>query len=479
MRREIVIRYIGDILLFNAAFLFIAFLISLFQGEDSAFSLFSSAVVCFILGLLPLVFVKRAGDLSIYESISIVTIGWFITCLFGSLPYMLWGGEFSFADSLFESISGYTTTGASILQDVEALPRGLLFWRASTHFIGGIGIVLFVLFILPNTISSKVLLNTELSELSRQHFKSRTKNTLKILVGVYMGLTVTLIGLLLLGGMNLFDSVCHSFSTIATGGFSTKNLSIAYYSNVYIEVVIMIFMLVSSIHFGLLYGTFTFRKDNIFTSPVVRSYIIIMLGGILLLTLKLHEKGIYGNWWEVLRFSSFQAISIASSTGFANTDSSYWPGFAKLLIIYLTIQGGMVGSTTGGVKFDRVFIFFKSIGKQVKLLRHPSAIALLRSHKTIISEQLELNTMVFIAVYLLIILINTLLLSFMDVDLMTSFSGVVATLSNCGPGFGEVYSMGNYNNIPEVGKFLLSLNMLLGRLEIFNIISLFFIRKWK
>jgi trk system potassium uptake protein TrkH len=479
MRREIVIRFIGNILIFNSVFLFISFVISLVLREPSTIPLLYSTLICLILGLFPLMFVPRGEQLTIYESVTIVSLGWFITCMVGALPYILWGGEFSLADTFFESVSGYTTTGASILVDVEALPKGLLFWRSSTHFIGGVGIVLFVLFILPQASSSRSLLNTELSELSRQHFKYRAKDVLKILVGVYMGLTIAEIILLKVAGMSLFDAICHSFATIATGGFSTKNLNIAYYHSVYIEVIIMVFMLVSAIHFGLLFNTFTFKKTNIFTSPVARSFVLIMFAGILLITLKLHQKGTYSSWWESLRYASFQAISLGSTTGFASANSEIWPGFAKLVIIYLTIQCGMVGSTAGGLKFDRVYIFFKSIGKQIKLMQHPSAIALVKSDKFTISEQLELNTIVFIVLYLSIILINTLLLSFMNVDLLTAFSGVVSTIGNCGPGFGKVYSLGNYNGIPDLGKFLLSINMLLGRLEIFNIISLFYIRKWK
>ncbi|HRZ76133.1 MAG TPA: potassium transporter TrkG, partial [Bacteroidales bacterium] len=251
MRTEVVIKYLGIILLVNAAMLFVAFLISVLLQETSTIPLLFSTLVCVILGIFPLIFVERVHDISFQEGLSIVVIGWTMTCIAGMLPYIMWGGEFSLVNAFFESVSGYTTTGSTILTDVEALPKGLLFWRASTHWLGGIGIVAFVLLILPKSRNPRLkLMNVEISEIARQNFRYTTRRVLGMLAGVYLLLTLAETLLLNLAGMGLFDSIAHSFATIATGGFSTRNLSVAYYDSLAIEIIIVVFMVLSGMHFG-------------------------------------------------------------------------------------------------------------------------------------------------------------------------------------------------------------------------------------
>ncbi len=239
MRAEIIVRYLGSVLLLNAVFLLIAAFISLFLGEPSTGELFFSAFFCIILGIFPIIFVPKTDELSFTEGMVIVVAGWVVTCIMGALPYLLWGGEFTLANAIFESVSGYTTTGSSILTNVEALPKGMLFWRSSTHFIGGVGVIYFALLILPQSASSRVILfHTETSDYSRKNFMNNSRQIVKILGVVYLGLTLAETILLWIAGMPLFDSLNHSFATIATGGFSVKNLSIGYYNNVAIEVII-------------------------------------------------------------------------------------------------------------------------------------------------------------------------------------------------------------------------------------------------
>lgn len=283
----------------------------------------------------------------------------------------MWGGEFTIANAWFESVSGFTTTGSTILNNIEALPKGLLFWRSSTHWIGGIGIILFVLLILPQARGNRIsIYNTEISSLSKLNFRVKTKKIVQILAIVYLSLTVAQTALLMVFGMNFFDAINHSFATIATGGFSTKNLSIAAYNSLSIEVIVMIFMVLSGIHFGLLYGTFTGSRENIFRSPLVRTFVLVMLIGIVLVSLKLYYSG-YFNWWESVRYASFQVISVGTTTGFATIDTANWPIFTQMVLIYFTIQCAMAGSTSGGLKFDRIYIFFRSLAKQMKVLKHP------------------------------------------------------------------------------------------------------------
>lgn len=269
--------------------------------------------------------------------------------------------------------------------------------------------------------------------------------------------------------MTWFDAICHSFATIATGGFSTKNLSIAYYNSISIEVVIMIFMILGSMHFGLIFGTVTGKKSNIFTSKIARSYLLVMAIGILLVSLELTKEHYY-NFWNALRYASFQVVSLATTTGFVTVDTPNWPIFSILVLIYFSIQCGMVGSTAGGLKFDRIYVFFKSLSKQIKLFKHPNALYAIKADDATISEELELQVIFFIVLYLLTLGIVTLILAAMKVDGMTAFSASVATIGTSGPGFGAVHSMGNYAGIPDAGKYVLSANMLLGRLEIMNII---------
>ena len=479
MRTEIVIRYIGIVLLFNALFLFFSFLLSIYYLETSDIPLLYSTLIALIFGLLPLIYVQQTKYLTILEGVVIVVFGWIVTCLVGSLPYILWGGEFSLMNAWFESVSGFTTTGATILNDIEALPKSLLFWRSSTHWIGGIGIILFILLVLPESNTSKLmLLNTEMSKIAKSDFKYRAKDIFKILFYVYLGLTILETILLIIAGMTFFDAINHSFATIATGGFSTKNLSIASFDSISIEIIIMVFMVLSGIHFGLTFNTVMGRKDNIFRSPIIKTYLLFLLVGTLLVSFKLFLVNTY-SWWESVRYASFQVISLGTTTGFANSDSVNWPGFTQIILIYFTIQCATAGSTSGGLKFDRVYIFFKAVIKQIKIIQHPRAIISLRVGDKPIDRNIENHTMVFIILYLFIIFFTTILLTFLNVDTITAFSSSAATLGNVGPGFGEVSSLGNYGGLPSAGKFILTINMLLGRLEIFGIISLFFIKSWR
>ncbi len=477
MRKEVVIKFIGYVLLFNAVFLFIASAISIFNNESSTIPLLFSGLICVIFGFFPFIFVEDHNEISFSEGLAIVVGGWLITCLIGMLPYIMWGGEFTLINAWFESVSGFTTTGSSILNNIEALPKGLLFWRSATHWIGGVGVIMFVLLILPHATSTRLtLLNAEMSELSKYNFRYKARKIVHVLVIVYVGLTFVQTILLMFAGMSVFDAVNHSFATIATGGFSTKNTSVAFFDSALIDGIIMFFMVLSGIHFGLLYGTFTLKRENIFVSPVVKAFLIVILAGVVLVSGKLYVSDTYG-FWDSIRYGAFQVISLGTTTGFATADSAPWPAFTHIILIYFTIQCAMVGSTSGGLKFDRIYLFFKSLKRQLKLLQHPKAIIALKINRRVVSEHLETLTLVFIVLYFLTLFITTIGLTALDVDLYTAFSASIATIGNVGPGFGEVSSLSNFASIPSAGKFLLTLNMLLGRLEIFNIIALLMIKK--
>jgi trk system potassium uptake protein TrkH len=431
------------------------------------------------MGVFPLIFVPASMDLTNKEGYIVVVYSWLLSCLLGMLPYVMWGGEFSLTNAWFESVSGFTTTGATILTNVEALPNGLHFWRASTHWIGGVGIVLFALVILPAVFKVKVsAYKFELSSFAMDNFKYRAKKLMAVVLIVYVGLTFAQTIIMWLLGMNFFDAVCHSFSTTATGGFSTKNLSIAYYNSFPIELVVMIFMVLSGMHFGLLFSALRSDFRILYRSENVRFYILSMMVGIVIIAISLYGEN-YKTWSDCFRYASFQLIALASTTGFATAASEVWPPVAILIIVYFTIQTACSGSTTGGIKVDRMLIFYKNIKRTIYKVMHPNAIIPVKIDGVAIKDEVVEATSSFIAIYVLILFISTVITSALGLDLLSSFTGAVACLGNAGPGFGIVSSLGNYSSVPEIAKWIFSFDMLLGRLEIYGLVMIFVVRSWK
>ena len=476
MRPQIVIRYIGLILLFNAAFLFISAAISAYRFDSGLMPLLYSGVVAALLGVFPIIFVPSAYDIRSDEGLVIVVFSWLLSSMVGALPYILYGGEFTFANAWFESVSGFTTTGSTILADIEALPLGLLFWRSTTHFIGGIGIIIFMLAVVPSiSQAAMVLYKSEVSELVTDNFQYRTKKTLQIILVVYVGLNLLETLTLLLLDVNLFDAITHSFATIATGGFSTKNSSIAYYDSAAVEMVIVVFMILSGIHFGLIFVAVTGNIKKIWKSSIVRFYIAAMAVGVIVVGINVHGN-IYQDWLDAFRYAAFQLISLGTSTGFATADTAVWPPFAILVLIFFSLQCACAGSTSGGIKVDRMVIFCKTVGHHFKRLKHPRAVIALKVDNSVIGQEIVATTTLYIAVYLTVVFLSSMILAYAGVDPMSAFSGSVAAMGNVGPGFSMVSSLGNYSQLPAIGKWILSIVMLLGRLEIYGFLMLLIFR---
>jgi trk system potassium uptake protein TrkH len=479
MRPQIILRYVGLVLLFNAFFLLISCAISGFGPDSAFFPLLYTSSISALFGLFPLMFVPPTVEISNKEGFTIVILSWLLSCLVGVIPYIMWGGEFTFTNAWFESVSGFTTTGSSIITDIEVLPLGLLFWRASTHWIGGIGIIIFVLAVLPHMGKpGMILYRTEMSSLAVDNFRYRTQKTLKILVAIYVGLTAVETVSLLFCGMNLFDAITHSFATIATGGFSTKNASIGYYRSAAVEIVIIVFMVLSGIHFGLLFAALTGRVSELWKSSTVRYYLAALMIGVILVTLAIHGAN-FRSWTDALRNAAFQLVSIGTSTGFATADSSIWPPFAQLLMIFFTLQCACAGSTSGGIKVDRIVLFWKTIVKRIKKMQHPAAVIRLKVDTVAIDDDVVETNILFISLYIGVVLLSALILTALGVDILSAFSGSAATMGNVGPGFGMVGSMSNFSQIPALGKWVLTATMLLGRLEIFGLILFLTVRSWK
>jgi len=363
--------------------------------------------------------------------------------------------------------------------DIEALPLSLLFWRASTHWIGGIGIIIFVLSVLPfHGIARMVLFRSETSSMVRESFHYRARKAIQILAGIYIGLTLLETVSLLLCGMKFFDAITHSFGTVATGGFSIKNASIAYYNSPLIESVIIVFMILSGIHFALLFSVATGNIGDFWRSSVVRYYLSAMVIGILFTAINVHGSN-FQSWADSLRYASFNVVSLGTSTGFATTDTSIWPPFSRVLLIFFALQCACAGSTSGGIKADRIVLLGKSFFRQIKELMHPNAVLPVRVDRQAVDPKLVSNSILYICVYLSIVFISAVLLIMLGVDTKEAFSGSVATMGNVGPGFGTVGTTGNFSQIPESGKWILSLTMLLGRLEIYAFFIFFTPGQWK
>lgn len=481
MRYSVVIRYIGIVELVLAAFMLMSATISYVSNVDSSYApLVMSSLLTLLLGAFPLIFVPRTDRISQKEGYCIVVGSWIVSSVVGMFPYLMWGGEFSIINAWFESVSGFTTTGASILNNIEALPRGLLFWRMSTCWIGGIGVVMFALVILPSIGKSKMMLsNVEISSLARDNFNYRTQTLVRIIISVYVGMTIITTIALKLGGMCWFDAVCHAMSACSTCGFSTKNLSIGYFNSATLEFILMCAMAIAGIHFGLIYGTITRKPNNVFRSEITRIYFAMMGAAALLIALSLWIADIYPTIFASLRHSLFQVVSLTTTTGYATADCNTWTPFAIMILLFCSIVCACAGSTSGGLKVDRLVLAIKMLKNKLRSQQHPNAIFRTKIDG-VAQDQDMLNTvMVYIVAFMLLILTGTFINTLFGCDLLTGFSASLACASNVGPGFGEVGTLDNYSALPMIVKMNLSFIMLFGRLEIFGLIQLFFIRWWR
>lgn len=481
MRFHVVIRYIGMVLQFIAAFMLLSAVVSMVNDYDSAFHpLLLSSFLTSLLGLFPLIFAEKADDIKIKEGYAIVVGSWLVACIVGTFPYLIWGGEFTAINAWFESVSGFTTTGSSILNDIEFLPKGMLFWRSASAWIGGVGVVMFALVILPSMGRSRHMLsNVEMSSIAKDNFHYRSRVIIRILTLVYVGLTALTTLALKFAGMTWFDATTQAMSACATCGFSTKNLSVGFWDSPLIEAILIVAMTLSAIHFGILYASMTGRRNNIFRSEVVRTFIGMMTIISVVMSFSLLSEGIYNSWGESLRHSAFQVVSVTTTSGFATADTNTWTPLAIMLLIISSVVCGCAGSTSGGMKVDRMLIALKIIRNRMKVQLHPNAVIRTKVDGTVQDEGVQSLVMTFIVAYIMTVLLGTIVYTIFGLDLVTSLTASIACVSNVGPGFGEVGSMDNFSALPALLKFNSTLLMLIGRLEIFGFIQLLFIRSWR
>ena len=480
MRFSVILRYVGTVMLCLSALMAVSAVMSYVSNDSGFYPLLLSSLLTLLLGAFPMIFVSKTDNITTKEGFMIVVGSWVLSSIVGMFPYLIWGGEFTLVNAWFESVSGFTATGASILTDIEALPQGMLFWRTSSVWIGGVGVVMFALLILPSLGTNKMALSgIELSSLAKDNYRYRAQMVVKILLAVYIGLTIISTLLLKVAGMRWFDAINHAMSACATGGFSTKNASIGFYDSPLIEWILIVVMFVSSLHFGLIYSTFARKSNNIFRSEVVRVYVAIIVVATLCIAASLYAFDIYPNIFTSLRQSVFQVVSLITTTGFATANTNLWTPFAIVILIIVSIICGCAGSTSGGVKVDRVLLYAKVLKARLRGQQHPNAIIRVRLDG-ILQEERQVNTVnLFITTYFVLILFGTLTSTLWGMDLLTAFSSSVSFIGNVGPGFGTVGSYDNYAALPSFLKIQGSVLMLMGRLEIFGFIQFLFIRMWR
>ncbi len=471
MNRRMVVFLLGRILLLEAALMLPSVLVGLIYREAITW--------CFLpamgaLGLLGLFGIKKPKDTTIYarEGFLTVAAAWVLMSLFGAVPFWLCGGFKTFWDCLFEIVSGFTTTGASILETVEQLPHCILFWRSFSHWVGGMGVLVFVLAVMPMSEERSMhLMRAEVPGPVKGKLVPRMRDTAKILYAVYTVLTVILIILLCAGGMPLFESVCHAFGAAGTGGFSVKNAGIKAYDSTYIHVVLSTFMLLFGVNFSLYHLILIGKWKNAVRSEELRVYGGIVTAAVVLITINTFSavKG----FGLTLRDAYFQVSSIITTTGYATVNFDQWPGFSKMTLLLLMVFGACAGSTGGGLKISRVVILFKAARQEVRRMLHPRAVTVVRMEGKPVQSALIRATLTFFLLYIVCLATGVFLLSLGQQDFLTNFTATLACLSNIGPGLALVGPTENYGFFNGASKVLLSLEMLAGRLELFPIILLF------
>lgn len=480
MNLVLTLRILGALLLFLGGSLFAPLPFSWYYGDGTWSAFIIAAVICFAVGGLLFKFCKSPKELTVREGFAVVTFGWTVFAIFGALPYLISGAIISPLDAIFETMSGFTTTGSTILTEIEAMPQSLLFWRSLTHWLGGMGIIVLSLAILPMLgVGGMQLFKAEVPGPTADRLKPRIQDTAKMLWGVYVLLTAGETLLLMFGGMSFFDALCHSFATLATGGFSTRNSSIAAYDSSYIDGVVTLFMILAGINFALHFQVLRGKAREFFQSEELRVYLGIILVSTIVIMFFNWSSGSYHQFGQNLRYSIFQVSSIMTTTGFGTADFELWPVVAQYILLLLMFIGGCAGSTGGGMKVARILLLFKHAQVQVFRLIHPRAIRLVKLGNRPVDKEVLQAILGFFALFIGIFVMGSLLVAASGMDIVSAGSAVIACLANIGPGLGSVGPVDNFANVPAFGKTVLIVCMLMGRLELFTVLVLFFPSFWR
>jgi len=472
MRWSFVFKYVGAVTFILGLNLLLPLAFSLYYREGDTAALLSSIGMALAAGaFLFLVFRKEKNDtISQREAMAIVALGWTAAAFFGAFPFYFAGVFDTFADCFFESMSGFTTTGASMMTHIETVPHGLLFWRSYIQWLGGMGIIVLAIAILPLLgVGGYQLYKTEVPSPTPDRLKPRIRDTAKTLWKVYLAFTLLATLLLMAGGMGFFDATCHALTTLPTGGYSPKNLSVAHFDSAYIDVVIIVFMVAAGLNFSLHYQLLTGKPLVYWKNPESRFF----LGLILILCTAVYVDlfgTVYHSIGDTLRYGTFQVVSIITTTGFATADFDQWPSMSKMILFFCMFFGGCAGSTAGGMKMLRLLCAIKYCYKELFNLLHPHGVSSVKIAGKVVSDDIMRSILGFLGLYIALFALCAVVLAGMGVDFITSLSAVAATIGNIGPGLGAVGPVENYAGIPYFGKWLLAWCMLLGRLEIYTVI---------
>tara|TARA_R110002050_G_scaffold109799_1_gene221360 strand:- start:93608 stop:95059 length:1452 start_codon:yes stop_codon:yes gene_type:complete len=472
---------LGMLVTLNGLFMLTAIPFSIYYNEDYTPLLFSS-LISIGLGLSTWSYMrwKNRSELSKKEGYLVVALGWVTMTIFGMLPFLLSGSITEIHDAFFETMSGYTTTGASILTDIEAVPKGILFWRSMTQWIGGMGIIVLTIALLPMLgVGGMQLFIAEAPGISPDKLKPRIADTAKRLWLIYAGLTVVETILLKLGGMNFFDALNHSLTTMATGGFSTKNASMAYYDySPYIQYVVMLFMFFAGVNFTLTYFGLKGKFKKVWRNEEFKTYVFFIIIFAVITTIGILTYS-DSSLEKAFRDALFQVLSIITTTGFVSEDYTEWTPVLSILFFFLMFLGGSAGSTAGGVKIVRHLVMIKNSFLEMKRILHPNAILPVRLNDSAVSQSVTHHVLAFIIVYLSVFVFGSIAVAFTGVDVLTTLSAVATSLGNVGPGLGTVGPVDNFAHLPGLAKWMLSFLMLIGRLELFTILILFTPYFWR
>ncbi len=473
MRLRAVIYPLGWLFIFLGISMVFSLFWSLYFEEDPL-PLLDAMLFSIGLGSALVLFGEKGVEFTPKEGFGIVAFGWLGAAALGGLPYYFGGVFPKYVDCFFEAMSGFTTTGASVLTDIEAVPKGLLFWRDFTHWLGGMGIIVLSLAILPALgVGGMQLFKAEVPGPVPEKLKPRMRETAKLLWGVYFLVSALETLLLYLGGMSFYESLCHTFGTVATGGFSPLNKSIGQYHNLYFEVVIMVFMFVAGANFSLHYRALKGDWKCFFRDEEFKFYTGFVLAGIFLVTLCLYLSGNYKTITSSLRYASFQVISILTTTGYVTADYSWWHPFAKYFLLVLMFIGGCAGSTGGAIKHVRIIVLFKVFKRELYRLIHPEAVISVKLNGRSLSQNVVSSVVNFFVIYMIIFVVASLIIAALGEDIVTSIASVAATLGNIGPGLGKVGPAENYAFHTSLAKWILSFCMAAGRLELYAILLIF------
>ena len=477
MNWKIITWYIGISLVFVALLMGVAGIVACCTpGDASRMPLLYSAFITGTVGFYPLIFVRRGSHpLSFREGNCIVVVAWIFACLFGMLPFLLYGREFTLLNALFESVSGFTTTGASILNDIEALPRGLQLWRISTAWVGGIGIVTLFSMLIRERLDKSTLSGAEISSVAREPFAGERSNSFaQRMLATYTALTAVTFISLVFTGMGWFDALTNAMSACSTCGFCTRNTSIAFYGNPAAEIILTVAMIAAGINFGILFLAFLRGRPHFFLKSEIIKVFLSLLGiATILVTVDLMTKGNYPSFGNALRDAAFQVASISTTTGFATQDTTLWPPLSMAMLILCSLICGCSGSTSGGIKIDRAILAAKGIHRKVELTVAPNAVKNIRVDGRAKPDSQISDAYGYIFCYLLVVVVFAAVNIAVGIDFTTSVTASIACIGNVGPGFGDVGSMSNYAAFPGILKFTSMLEMLIGRLEIFPVLYLF------